>query len=152
MLINEILSNQEQLNLVRLIMNTTLNALGQPIEPAASKDPVVQAVKGNRKSAAKPPKIPAPPAPKPFPKPKPIAGPISMPKSPQPKPMIPIRPRVAVGASDPKQAETSMPQRLQPLPTSVYSPINKNPSKREMKELKDKNELIDFLKTAQKTR
>lgn len=153
MLINEILTNQEQINLVRLIMNTTLNALGQPVQPSQStKSPVVQAVKGNRKSAAKTPKIPSPPAPKPFPKPRPIAGPMTIAKSMPAKPITPIRPRSPVSASDPKQAETSMPKRLQPLPTSVYSPINKNPSKRDKQELQDKNDLIDILKTAQKDR
>lgn len=153
MLINEILTNQEQIDLVRLIMNTTLNALGQPTTPAPkAKSPVVQAVKKNRKVIPKAPKIPAPPPPKAFPKPKPIAGPIAIPKIQPPKAKASIGPRVPVNAVEPRQSETMLPKRLQPLPTSVYSPINKNPSKEEKKELQDKNDLIDFLKTAQKTR
>ena len=153
MRITEILSNQEQLNLVRLIMNTTLNALGQPTTPApTAKSPVVQAVKKNRKEIPKAPKIPAPQAPKPFTKPKPIPGSISVPKVELPKAKASIGPRVPVNAVGPKQSETTLPKRLQPLPTSVYSPINKKPSKEEKKELQDKNDLIDFLKTAQKTR
>ena len=153
MLINEILTNQEQIDLVRLIMNTTLNALGQPVTPAPkTKSPVVQAVKKNRKAIPKAPKIPAPPPPKAFPKPKPIAGPISITKVEPAKAKASIGPRSPVNSVEPKQSETTLPKRLQPLPTSVYSPINKNPSKEEMKELQDKNELIDFLKTAQKVR
>lgn len=72
MLINEILSNQEQTNLVRLIMNTTLNAHGQATQPTHSTNNlVVQAVNGNRKAAVKEPEIPEPPAPKKLPKTKP---------------------------------------------------------------------------------
>lgn len=153
MRITEILSSQEQINLVRLIMNTTLNALGQPTPPAPkAKNPVVKAVKKNRKAIPKPPRIPAPPPQKPFPKAKPIARPVSTPKIQSPKSIASIGPRATVNAVEPRQSETMLPKRLQPLPTSAYSPINKNPSKREKKKLQDKNELIDFLKTAQKTR
>ena len=153
MLINEILTSQEQINLVRLIMNTTLNALGQPIQPAKpTKSPVVKAVKNNRKPPAKTPKIPTPPAPKPFPNPKPIPRSAIKPKPQAPKLATAIGPRPASIEMEPKQSENMMPKRLQPIPTSMLSPINKNPSKREKQELQDKNDLIDFLKTAQKDR
>lgn len=153
MRITEILSTQEQINLVRLIMNTTLNALGQPTQPTQStKRPVVQAVKGNRKPAVKAPKIPAPQAPKPLPKPKPLASAI-----PQGKAAVQARKPVVV-SKQPLKSPTNekhpiaIPKSRQPLPTSVLSPINKNPTKREKEELQDKNDLIDFLKTAQTSR
>ena len=153
MRINEILTSQEQINLVRLIMNTTLNALGQPTQPAKSnKSPVVQAVKGNRKPVGKAPKIPAPPAPKPFPAPKATAGPVQNSKIQLPKAPVSIGPKVSAKHQDAAQSEAMMPQRLQPVPTNLISPINKNPSRREKKELQDKNDLIHFLKNAQATR
>lgn len=153
MRITEILSTQEQINLVRLIMNTTLNALGQPTQPKQStKSPVVQAVKGNRKPAVKAPKIPAPQAPKPLPKPKSLAS--AIPKS---KAALPL-PKPAISAKQPLKTPTNekhpitIPKSRQPLPTSVLSPINKKPTKGEKEELQDKNDLIDFLKTAQMSR
>ena len=134
-------------------MNTTLNALGQPAQPRPStNNPVVQAVKTNRKPAVKAPKIPAPPAPKPFPKPKPLAPTIQ-----QGKAAMQVR-KPAVGNKQPLKQPTNekhaatIPKSLQPLPTSVLNPINKKPTKREKEELQDKNDLIDYLKTAQASR
>lgn len=153
MRITEILSTQEQINLVRLIMNTTLNALGQPTQPKQStKNPVVQAVKGNRKPVVKAPRIPAPPAPKPLPKPKPLASAI-----PQAKAAAPVRKPITV-SKQPLKTPTNekhpitIPKSLQPLPTSVLSPINKEPTKREKKRQQEMNDLIEFLKTAQTSR
>ena len=153
MRITEILSTQEQINLVRLIMNTTLNALGQPIQPKQStKSPVAQAVKGNRKPAVKAPKIPAPPAPKPLPKPKPLDSAISQSKASAParKPVVASKQPLKTPTNE--KHPITIPKSRQPLPTSVLSPINKEPTKREKKRQQEINDLIEFLKTSQTSR
>lgn len=152
MRITEILSTQEQINLVRLIMNTTLNALGQSAQPSATaKSPVVQAVQKNRKPTVKAPKIPTPPAPKPFPQPKPLV-PANTLTSGRLNTEKPLTKQPLTSARATEKPQGMMPKRLQPLPTSILSPINKNPSPSKKKELEKKTELADFLKNAQKNR
>lgn len=149
MRITEILSNQEQINLVRLIMNTTLNVLGQPAAPTPkSKSPVVQSVKKKQKTV-KPAKIPAPPAPKPFPKSSPL------PAKPTRQPNFPQATTKTIGpkpVNSEAKIQATLPKSHQALPTSILSPINKKPTTKEKRDLEKENDLIDFLKTAQTTR
>ncbi len=153
MLINEILSNKEQIDLVRLIMNTTLNVLGNVVpEPTTSKNTVVQAVKKNRGTNVKAPKIPSPPAPKPFPKPKLLNSPTKIATT-----IAPPKPAYKssgqqISAKTLEKAQAKIPKSLQPLPSSVLSPVNKNPTPADKKALAKKNDLIDFLKSAQTNR
>jgi len=123
--IYEITNPEDQLALLKMIMDNTLAAISRqpktklPITKAAPVVPIRKIVKS--KAISKPKKAPYAAPPKPLPKPKPLAPSPIQAKSQQQKSQQDYA--KAVQKTLAKAPVKTMPKSLQPLPTSIISPI-----------------------------
>jgi hypothetical protein len=124
MKINEITNAQDQLVLLRTIMDNTWSAIRQQADAQTTQ-------RTNQTKTPKPklPKrVPMAPAPKPLPKSKPVPLPPQQIKNQQTfagqNQKMPV-----------KKQLTPMPDSLKPLPYSIISPTNQNRNERERQEI-----------------
>jgi hypothetical protein len=135
MKINEITNAQDQLALLRTIMDNTWSAIRQQAD-AQTRQQATQTVRPKPKLSKlpkAPKRAPMAPSPKPLPKTKPAPLTPQQIKAQQQKSQQDFANQVQKTIAK-KQAST-LPNSLKPLPTNVISPINHNRTDKEMDQL-----------------